>query len=91
MAYQNVQPIEQQEVHKKTWFQRFRTSAKYSLAVTAPMALMNVANAAPPDAPDTTDIIAYLAIIVGVVGVVGVAWLMVPLAAKGIKAIRSAF
>ncbi|ENX56861.1 hypothetical protein F885_03017 [Acinetobacter higginsii] len=91
MGLKNVERIEEKNLHQKTWFQRFRTSAKYSLAVTAPMALMNVANAAAPEAPATTDILTYLGLIVVAVGVVGTAWLMIPLAAKGIKAIRAAF
>ncbi|OEY93781.1 hypothetical protein BJD20_20065 [Acinetobacter proteolyticus] len=92
MGLKNVDRIEEQNVHQKTWFQRFRTSAKYSLAVTAPMALMSVANAADaPAAPDTANILTYLGLIVVAVGVVGTAWLMIPLAAKGIKAIRAAF
>lgn len=42
MAYQNVDVIEQQEQHQKTWFQRFRNklavggAAAGALAVTAP-------------------------------------------------------
>ncbi|WP_151766035.1 major capsid protein [Acinetobacter colistiniresistens] len=91
MGLKNVERIEEQNVHQKTWFQRFRTSAKYAVAVTAPMALMNVANAAEPAAPDTTSIVTYLGLIVVAIGVVGTAWLMAPLAAKGIKAIRAAF
>ena len=92
MGLKNVERIEEQNVHQKTWFQRFRTSAKYAVAVTAPMALMNVTNAADaPVAPDTSNIVTYLGLIVVAIGVVGTAWLMAPLAAKGIKAIRAAF
>lgn len=49
------------------------------------------ASAADPVAPDTTSIVTYAGLIVAAVGVVGAAILMVPLAAKGFKWIKSAF
>lgn len=91
MALQNVEVI-QQEAHKKTWFQRFRTSAKYALVVPATLAVNSAFAAADtPAAPDTANILTYIALVVIAVGVVGSAWLMVPLAAKGVKALRQAF
>ncbi|HCM9405752.1 TPA: hypothetical protein N5L71_003839 [Acinetobacter baumannii] len=86
MALQNVEVI-QQEAHKKTWFQRFRKSAKYSLVVPTMLAV-NAYAADAPAGPETTSIITYIGL---VVIAVGAAWIMVPLAAKGIKALVRAF
>ncbi|MDB0115725.1 hypothetical protein ACG9YY_04705 [Acinetobacter pittii] len=88
MALQNVEVI-QQEAHKKTWFQRFRKSAKYSLVVPTMLAVNAYADT--PAAPETTSIITYIGLVVIAVGAVGAAWIMVPLAAKGIKALVRAF
>jgi hypothetical protein len=79
----------QQETHKKTWFQRFRTAAKYSVVPVA-VAYTSAANAAMPDV-DVADILTYIGLLVAAVATVGSAFLMVYLAAKGIKAIRAAF
>lgn len=85
----NVERVEQ-TAHQKTWFQRFRTSAKY-----APVAVggLLVSNAHAADIPtlDTADLLGYIAVVVAAVSTVGAAFLMVYLAAKGIKAIRAAF
>lgn len=89
MALQNVEVI-QQEAHKKTWFQRFRKSAKYSLVVPTMLAV-NAYAAEAPAGPETTSIITYIGLVVIAVGAVGAAWIMVPLAAKGIKALVRAF
>lgn len=91
MTLKNVEVI-QQEAHKKTWFQRFRTSAKYALVVPATTLAVNSAFAADaPAGPETANILTYIGLVVIAVGVVGSAWLMVPLAAKGVKALRQAF
>lgn len=62
MALQNVEVI-QQEAHKKTWFQRFRKSAKYSLVVPTMLAV-NAYAADAPAAPETTSIITYIGLVV---------------------------
>lgn len=50
-----------------------------------------MAEAGTPTAPDTAQIVQYAGLIIVAVGVVGAAILMVPLAAKGFKWIKSAF
>lgn len=84
-----MQQTVQQENHQKNWFQRFRTAAKYSVLPVA-VAATTSANAAMPDI-DTADILTYIGLLVAAVATVGSAFLMVYLAAKGIKAIRAAF
>lgn len=46
MSYQNVTPIEQQEVNQKTWFQRFRNKVAVGSTAVGSYALANTANAA---------------------------------------------
>jgi hypothetical protein len=46
MSYQNVTPIQQQEAHKKTWFQRFRNKVAVGSTAVGSYALANTANAA---------------------------------------------
>lgn len=85
---QNVEKIDTQEKHQKTWFQRFRTP----MGVTGLTVLaMSNANAATMPNIDVADIITYIGLLVAAVATVGSAFLMVYLAAKGIKAIRAAF
>lgn len=89
----NVEIMQQtleQENHQKNWFQRFRTAAKYSFVPALAVAATTSANAALPDI-DTADILTYIGLLVAAVATVGSAFLMVYLAAKGIKAIRAAF
>lgn len=89
----NVEIMEQtvqQEKHQRTWFQRFRTAAKYSFVPALAVAATSSANAAMPDI-DVADILTYIGLLVAAVATVGSAFLMVYLAAKGIKAIRAAF
>lgn len=49
MSYQNVTPIQQQEAHKKTWFQRFRNKVAVGFTAVGSYALANTANAAEYD------------------------------------------
>ncbi|MCU4562009.1 MULTISPECIES: major capsid protein [Acinetobacter] len=91
MALQNVEVI-QQEAHKKTWFQRFRTSAKYAPVALGSALAMSGANAAVTmPTIDTGDIITFIGVVLAAVATIGAAWIMVPLAAKGIKALIRAF
>lgn len=91
MSLKNVEVIKQ-EVHNKTWFQRFRTSAKYAPVALGSALAMSGANAAiTMPAIDTADIITYIGLVVAAVATVGAASLMIILAAKGIKALRTAF
>lgn len=82
----NVQ--QSQQVHQKTWFNRFGN--RIGVGTLTMFALAN-ANAAVMPAIDTADIITYIGLLVAAVATVGSAFLMVYLAAKGIKAIRAAF
>lgn len=92
MGLQNVEVLEQQEVHKKTWFQRFRKKLSAGGAVAGALAVSSSANAATvmPDI-DIADILTYIGLLVAAVATVGSAVLMIYLAAKGIKALRMAF
>lgn len=58
---------------------------------TAILMTSGLALAAEPAAPDTASIVTYAGLIIAAVGVVGAAILMIPLAAKGFKWIKSAF
>jgi hypothetical protein len=49
MSYQNVTPIQQQEAHKKTWFQRFRNKVAVGSTAVGYYDLANTANAADYD------------------------------------------
>ena len=67
----------------------FKKSLKYGIAFAVGTLAIN-ANAAMPDV-DVTDIIAYIGLLVAAVATVASASLMIHLAAKGIKALRTAF
>lgn len=67
----------------------FKNSLKFGVALAIATSAVN-ANAAMPDI-DVADIITYIGLLVAAVSTVGAAFLMVYLAAKGIKAIRAAF
>lgn len=89
---QNVEVMEktlQQQVHQKTWFQRFKSNAKYSVIPLSLYAATS-AHAAPP-AIELTDILAFIVIIVAAVATVGAAMMMVTLTAKAFKAVKAAF
>lgn len=89
---QNVTLIEQ-DVHRKTWFQRFRSnSKKYGLAVAVSGTAVgaHAEGITMPDV-DVSAILTYIGLLVAAVATVGSAVLMIYLAAKGIKAIRAAF
>jgi|GEM_PF-2008470 len=51
MTFKNVEVIEQQEVHKKTWFQRFRNKLGGTAVVSGALVASNVhaADGAIPD------------------------------------------
>lgn len=89
---QNVTVIEQ-NVHRKTWFQRFRSNSKKFGVAAAASGIAVGAHAEGITMPqvDVSDILTYIGILVAAVSTVGAAVLMIYLAAKGIKAIRSAF
>lgn len=67
----------------------FKQSLKFGIPFAVATLAVN-ANAAMP-AIDTADILTYIGLLVAAVATVGSAFLMVYLAAKGIKAIRAAF
>lgn len=67
----------------------FKQSLKYGIAFAVATLAVN-ANAAMPEI-EVTEIITYIGLLVAAVATVGSAFLMVYLAAKGIKAIRAAF
>lgn len=68
---------------------KFSQSLKFGIAF-ALLTLAASANAAMPDI-DVTDILTYIGLLVAAVATVASASLMIYLAAKGIKALRTAF
>lgn len=88
---QNVEKFDAQQkcpvAHKQPM--RFRQALKYGVVVAAATVVAN-ANAAMPDV-DVTDILTYIGLLVAAVATVASASLMIFLAAKGIKALRTAF
>lgn len=86
----NVEKLELQKCPVATkQTMRFRQALKYGVLVAASTAVVN-ANAAMPEI-DVTDILTYIGLLVAAVATVASASLMIYLAAKGIKALRSAF
>lgn len=89
--FKNVEKIDQQQkcpvAHKQPM--RFRQALKYGVLAAAVTTVAN-ANAAMP-AVDVTDILTYIGLLVAAVATVASASLMIYLAAKGIKALRTAF
>jgi hypothetical protein len=88
MGLQNVEKLPSEvAVQKKSL--TFDQSLKYGLLIALVTAIAN-ANAAMPDI-ETADILTYIGLLVAAVATVGSASLMIYLAAKGIKALRTAF
>lgn len=88
MGLQNVEKLPSEvAVQKKSL--TFGQSLKYGLLIASATAVGS-ANAAMPDI-ETADILTYIGLLVAAVATVGSASLMIYLAAKGIKALRTAF
>lgn len=89
---QYLTPEVKQEIKNQTAHMSFieRNQARFAIATLLSLGAVGSANAAMPDI-DTADIISYIGLLVAAVATVGSAFLMVYLAAKGIKAIRAAF
>lgn len=88
MGLQNVEKLPSEvAVQKKPL--TFGQSLKYGLLIALATAVGS-ANAAMPDI-ETADILTYIGLLVAAVATVGSASLMIYLAAKGIKALRTAF
>ena len=88
MGLQNVEKLQSEvAVQKKSL--TFGQSLKYGLLIASATAVGS-ANAAMPDI-ETADILTYIGLLVAAVATVGSASLMIYLAAKGIKALRTAF
>lgn len=87
MELQNVEKIENQQVQTKN--QQLSISQKIALALVLSASAIN-ANAALPTV-ETADILSYIGLLVAAVATVASASLMIHLAAKGIKALRTAF
>lgn len=89
---QYLTPEVKQEIKNQTAHMSFfeRNQARFAIATLLSLGAVGSANAAIPDI-DTADIISYIGLLVAAVATVGSAFLMVYLAAKGIKAIRAAF
>lgn len=68
----------------------FKDSIKYGGLAVLATAAVNANAATLPDI-DTTDILTYIGLLVAATATVGAASLMIHLAAKGIKALRTAF
>lgn len=88
MQLQNVEKIENQQV--QTINQKLSFSQKIALALVLSASAIN-ANAATLPSVDTADILSYIGLLVAAVATVASASLMIHLAAKGIKALRTAF
>lgn len=89
---QNVEVMQktlQQQVHQKTWFQRFKSNLKYSVIPVSLYAATSAHAAAP--ALDLVDVLAFILVIVAAVATVGAAMMMVTLTAKAFKALKAAF
>ncbi|MCE6006658.1 major capsid protein [Acinetobacter soli] len=87
MNLKNVEVIEQEQ--ENTSSPSINQALKFSLVLAlSTMALS--ANAAMPEV-DVADILTYIGLLVAAVATVASASLMIYLAAKGIKALRSAF
>lgn len=87
MNLKNVEVIEQQQENASS--PSINQALKFSLVLAlSTMALS--ANAAMPEV-DVADILTYIGLLVAAVATVASASLMIYLAAKGIKALRSAF
>lgn len=89
---QYLTPEVKQEIKNQTAHMSFieRNQARFAIATLLSFGSVGSANAAMPDI-DTADILTYIGLLVAAVATVGSAFLMVYLAAKGIKAIRAAF
>lgn len=89
---QYLTPEVKQEIKNQTAHMSFieRNQARFAIATLLSLGAVGSANAAMPDI-DTADILTYIGLLVAAVATVGSAFLMVYLAAKGIKAIRAAF
>lgn len=81
MSYQNVTRINQQEAHKKTWFQRFRNKVAVGSTAVGSYVLANTANAA------DYDISAVGTVVTGQLGASGTIILQIFLVAAGITAL----
>lgn len=88
---QNVEKLDPKQkcqvAHKQPM--RFRQALKYGVLAAALTTVAN-ANAAMPEV-DIADILTYIGLLVAAVSTVAAASLMIYLAAKGIKALRTAF
>ena len=88
MGLQNVEKLPSEVAVQKKLL-TFGQSLKYGLLIASATAVGS-ANAAMPDI-ETADILTYIGLLVAAVATVGSASLMIYLAAKGIKALRTAF
>jgi len=88
MGLKNVEKLPTEVAVQKKLL-TFGQSLKYGLLIASATAVGS-ANAAMPDI-ETADILAYIGVLVAAVATVGAASLMIHLAAKGIKALRTAF
>ena len=84
MNLQNVEKLDH-PVQEHT----FKQSLKYAVVIALATLAVN-ANAAMPEV-DVTDLLTYIGLLVAAVATVASASLMIHLAAKGIKALRTAF
>ncbi|MEQ1322737.1 major capsid protein [Acinetobacter soli] len=87
MNLKNVEVIEQEQENASS--PSINQALKFSL-VLALLTMALSANAAMPEV-DVADILTYIGLLVAAVATVASASLMIYLAAKGIKALRSAF
>lgn len=81
MALQNVEKIEQQEVHKKTWFQKFRGRFAAATGATTGLILTNPAHA------EGYDISQIGTVITGQLGASGTLIVTILIAAAGLTAL----